>query len=162
MAAGKTPDKKKKTDWLIANNKKAYHDYTVLETFRAGIVLTGSEIKSIRNGKVAIKDSFARIENGELFLMGLHISAYEQASYNNHDPDRTRKLLMTKQEINKLHGKLKTSGLTLVPLKIYFLRCWVKVELGLCKGKKLHDKRATLIEKSAKRDIDRAMKSRNS
>lgn len=159
--ATKSNDKKTKKDWLIANNKKAYHEYTVLETYKAGIALTGTEIKSVRNGKVSIKEAFARIEKGELFLYSAHISPYEQGSYNNHEPERVRKLLMTKAEIRKLIGKLKTSGLTLIPLKLYFERCWVKVELGLCKGKKIHDKRDSMIEKSAKREIQRAMKMNN-
>lgn len=153
------PDKKKSS--LIASNKKAFHEYLVLDTFKAGIVLTGTEIKSIRNGKVSIKDSFARIEKGEVFLYGLHISQYDKGSYNNHDPERTRKLLLNKGEISKLTGKLKTSGLTLVPLRLFFERAWVKVDLGLCKGKKIHDKRKSMMEKDVKRTIDRAVKTFN-
>lgn len=146
---------------LVVNNKKAYHEYHVLETFKTGIVLTGTEIKSIRAGKVSMNDSHARIQNGEVFLYGLQISAYEQGSYNNHVPDRVRKLLLTKDEIKKLIGKTKESGLTLIPLKMFFERCWVKVDLGLCKGKKLHDKRDTISERDSKREIDRAIKSQN-
>lgn len=145
---------------LIVNNKKAYHEYHVLETFKAGIVLTGTEIKSIRGGKVSMNDSHARIEKGEVFLYGLQISPYEQGTVYNHQPDRVRKLLLTKGEIKKLIGKTKETGLTLVPVKMFFERCWVKVELGLCKGKKLHDKRETIAARDSKREIDRAMKGR--
>lgn len=151
---------KAKKDSLIASNKKAFHDYEVLETIMCGIVLTGTEIKSIRNGKVSIKDSFARIENGEVTLYGLFISPYEQGSYNNHEPERPRRLLLTKQEINKLVNKLKGSGYTLVPLKLFFQRAWVKVNIGVCKGKKVHDKRSAIMDRTIKRDVDRALKSR--
>ena len=146
---------------LVVNNKKAYHEYHVLETFKTGIVLTGTEIKSIRAGKVSMNDSHARIHNGEVFLYGLQISPYEQGTVYNHQPDRVRKLLLTKGEIKKLIGKTKESGLTLIPLKMFFERCWVKVELGLCKGKKLHDKRETIAARDSKREIDRAMKGRD-
>jgi SsrA-binding protein len=145
---------------LVVNNKKAYHEYHVLETFKAGIVLTGTEIKSIRGGKVSMNDSHARIQKGEVFLYGLQISPYEQGTVYNHEPNRVRKLLLTKGEIKKLIGKTKESGLTLVPLKMFFERCWVKVEIGLCKGKKLHDKRETITARDNKREIDRAMKGR--
>lgn len=146
---------------MVVNNKKAYHEYHVLETFKTGIVLTGTEIKSIRAGKVSMNDSHARIQNGEVFLYGLQISAYDQGSYNNHIPDRVRKLLLTKQEIKKLIGKTKETGYTLIPLKLFFERCWVKVDLGLCKGKKTHDKRDTISERDSKREIDRVMKQQN-
>jgi SsrA-binding protein len=146
---------------MVVNNKKAYHEYHVLETFKTGIVLTGTEIKSIRAGKVSMNDSHARIQNGEVFLYGLQISAYDQGSYNNHVPDRVRKLLLTKQEIKKLIGKTKETGYTLIPLKLFFERCWVKVDLGLCKGKKTHDKRDTISERDSKREIDRVMKQQN-
>lgn len=156
-----TKDKtSKKKNPVVVNNKKAFHEYIVLENFKAGIVLTGTEIKSIRNGKVSMSDSHARIEKGEVFLYGLQISPYEQGTHYNHQPDRTRKLLLTKQEIKKLIGKTKESGLTLIPLKLYFERCWVKIDLGLCKGKKTHDKRDTIAQRDAKREIDRAMKVR--
>jgi len=145
---------------LVVNNKKAYHEYIVLETFKAGIVLTGTEIKSIRGGKVSMNDAHARIEKNEVFLYGLQISLYEQGTVYNHVPDRVRKLLLTKGEIKKLIGKTKESGLTLIPLKLFFERCWVKVELGLCKGKKIHDKRETIAARDSKREIDRAMKGR--
>lgn len=146
---------------VIVNNKKAYHEYHVLETFRAGIVLTGTEIKSIRAGKVSMNDSHARIHNGEVFLYGMQVSLYEKGTHYNHEPDRLRKLLLTRQEIKKLTGKLKESGLTLIPLKLCFERCWVKVDLGVCKGKKLHDKREAIGKRDAEREIARAMKSRN-
>jgi SsrA-binding protein len=156
-----TKDKaSKKKNPVVVNNKKAFHEYIVLETFKAGIVLTGTEIKSIRNGKVSMSDSHARIEKGEVFLYGLQISPYEQGTHYNHQPDRVRKLLLTRQEIKKLIGKVKESGLTLIPLKLYFERCWVKVDLGLCKGKKIHDKRESVARRDAKREMDRAMKAR--
>ena len=156
--AGKTD--KKQTDRTVAHNKRAYHEYHVLETFKAGMVLTGTEIKSIRAGKVGLTEGFARIRNGEVYLYGVHIAPYEQGTHYNHEPLRTRKLLLTKKEIKRLIGKLKESGLTLVPLKMYFDRCWVKVDIGLCKGKKLYDKRDAIAAKDTKRDIDRAMKQR--
>ncbi len=151
--------KKKKTgSSLIASNKKAYHEYHVLEQLTAGIALTGTEIKSIRGGKVSLKQSFARVENGELFLYGLYIAPYEQGSYNNHDPGRVRKLLVTKKEIKRLVGKIKEDGLTIVPIRLFFSRAWVKVELGLCKGKKLYDKRADMKKKDQSREMNRAIK----
>ncbi|MCE3236079.1 MAG: smpB [Vampirovibrio sp.] len=155
-----TKDKAARKSSVVVNNKKAYHEYHVLESFKAGIVLTGTEIKSIRAGKVSMADSHARIQNGEVFLYGLQISPYEQGTHYNHQPDRVRKLLLTKPEIKKLIGKTKESGLTLIPLKLFFERCWVKVDLGLCKGKKLHDKRESISQRDTKREIDRAMKSR--
>lgn len=151
---------KKRQSSMVANNKKAFHEYNVLETYKTGIVLTGTEIKSIRNGKVSMSDSHARIHNGEVFLHGLHISPYEQGGHYNHEPDRVRKLLLTKKEIKKLIGKTKESGITLIPLKVFFERCWVKVNLGLCKGKKIHDKRETIAKRDQKRDMDRALKNR--
>lgn len=156
-----TKEKSARKSRVVVNNKKAYHEYHVLENFKAGIVLTGTEIKSIRAGKVSMADSHARIQNGEVFLYGLQISPYDKGTHYNHQPDRVRKLLMTKSEIKKLIGKLKESGLTLVPLKLFFERCWVKVDLGLCKGKKIHDKREAITQRDTKREIDRAMKSRN-
>ena len=154
-----TKDKATRHSGRIVGNKKAFHEYHILETFKAGIVLTGTEIKSLRLGKVSMNDSHARIEKNEIFLYGLQITPYEQGSYNNHKPDRVRKLLLTRSEINKLIGKLKESGLTLIPLSMYFERCWVKVDLALGKGKKLHDKRADIQERDGKRQIERAMKS---
>ena len=149
---------KERQSRLIASNKKAYHEYHVLETFKAGIVLTGTEIKSIRNGKVSLNEGFARLEKGEILLYGMHVSPYEKGTHYNHDPDRTRKLLLTKGEIQKLIGKTKESGLTLIPLRIYFDRCWVKVDIGLCKGKKLYDKRETIQARDSKREIERSLK----
>lgn len=155
-------DKAARHSGRIAGNKKAFHEYHVLETFKAGIVLTGTEIKSIRLGKVSMNDSHARIEKNEVFLYGLQITPYERGGYTNHKADRVRKLLLTRTEIKKLIGKLKESGLTLIPLSLYFDRCWVKLDLALCKGKKLHDKRADIQEREGKRQIERVMKSQRS
>lgn len=143
-----------------AANRKALHDYFVLERFEAGVELFGTEVKSIRAGTVNLKDSFCTVKNGELFAHGIHISPYEHGSYYNRDPDRPKRLLMHKREILKLHARVMQDGLTLVPLSLYFKDGRVKVELGLCKGKKLYDKRDAAAERSAKRDMDRAMKER--
>ena len=143
---------------IIAENRKARHDYIIEESFEAGIVLTGTEVKSMRGGRINLKDSYAQIENGELFLHGMHISPYEQGNIFNVDPLRSRKLLMHKKEIMRLLGKVQTDGLTLVPLKAYFDRDKVKIELALVRGTKLYDKRQAAAEKSAKREIDRALK----
>ncbi len=145
---------------LIAPNKKARHDYFVMETYEAGIELFGTEVKSIRRGQVNLKDSYCFVEKGELFVSGMHISPYEQGNIFNKDPMRIRRLLMHKKEINKLLGLVTQQGLTLVPLSMYFRGSRVKLEIGLCKGKKLYDKRATEAKKQAGRDIERAMKSR--
>jgi len=145
---------------IIAQNRKARFDYHIEEIYEAGIVLKGTEVKSIREGKVNIKDSFARVEKGELFLYNMHISPYEQGNIFNHDPLRTRKLLMHKIEINRLIGLTKEKGLTLVPIRLYLKNSRVKVELGLAKGKRTHDKRKALQEKAAKREIERAFKER--
>lgn len=142
----------------VAQNKKAYHDYFVLETYEAGIELFGTEVKSIRGGKVNLKDSWCSIENGEIFVNAMHISPYEQGNIFNRDPMRVRKLLMHKREINRLFGVTKQQGLTLIPLSIYFLKGRAKLEVGLCKGKKNYDKRATLAQKDAKRDIERNLR----
>jgi SsrA-binding protein len=131
----------------------------VLDTLEAGIVLTGTEIKSIRQGKVSITDAFARIENGQVYLYGSQIAPYAQGNIHNHAQDRVRKLLLSRPEIDRLIGKTKEQGLTLIPLKFYFSRAWVKVEIGLCKGKKLHDKRDSIKEREGKREIQRAIKS---
>lgn len=144
----------------IAENRKARHEYFVLESFETGIELFGTEVKSIRQGSVNLKESWVDIENGELFVRGMHISPYEKGNIFNKDPLRTRKLLMHKKEIMRLFGKVKQDGLTLVPLSIYFKGSLVKMQLGLCKGKKLYDKRASDAERSAKRDMDRALKAR--
>ncbi|MBQ8551729.1 MAG: SsrA-binding protein SmpB [Clostridia bacterium] len=145
---------------LIAPNKKARHDYFVMETYEAGIELFGTEVKSIRRGQVNLKDSYCFVEKGELFVSGMHISPYEQGNIFNKDPMRIRRLLMHKKEINKLLGLVTQQGLTLVPLSMYFRGSRVKLEVGLCKGKKLYDKRDTEAKKQAGRDIERAMKSR--
>ena len=145
----------------ITVNRAARHEYFVLETYEAGIELFGTEIKSIRNGSVNLKESWADIQNGEVFVYGMHISPYEKGNIFNRDPFRVRKLLLHKKEINKLYGKLKQDGLTLVPLSLYYKGPRVKMELGLCKGKKLYDKREDAAKRDAKRNIDRAMKDFN-
>lgn len=145
---------------VIADNRKARHDYFVLEALEAGIELVGTEVKSIRTGSVNLKDSWVDIVNGEMLVMGMHISPYEKGNIFNRDPVRPRKLLVHRREIAKWSAELKQQGLTLVPLKLYFKGSRVKVEVGLCKGKKLYDKRASTAERDAKRDIDRAMKER--
>ena len=150
---------KAKADNLISDNRKARHDYHIHDTFEAGIVLTGTEIKSIRQGKLNLKDSFCRIDDrGELWLMGVHISSYEQGNRFNHDPERTRKLLMHKAEIAKLLGQVKEKGCSLVPLNFHFSRGLVKVTLGLVTGKKNYDKRQDIAERDAKRDISRRIR----
>ena len=143
---------------ILIDNRKARHDYHILDTYEAGIVLKGTEVKSIRAGKANLKDSYARVEKGELFLYNMHISPYEQGNRFNHEPKRTRRLLMHKHEINRLLGRTKEKGLSLVPLKLYFKNNKVKVELALAKGKKLHDKRRALAERDAKREMERARK----
>ena len=143
----------------VSNNKKAYHDYFVLETFEAGIELFGTEVKSVRAGKINLKDSWVGFKNGEIFANGMHISPYEMGNIFNRDPLRPKKLLMHKREINRLFGRTKQEGLTLIPLSVYFLKGKAKVELGLCKGKKLYDKRETDAKKDANRQAERALKS---
>jgi SsrA-binding protein len=144
---------------IIVNNKKARHDYFIEDTYEAGLVLTGTEIKSIRNGKVSIKESYARIEKGELFIYGMHISPYEQGNIFNVDPLRPRKLLLHKKEIDKIMGQIKLNGLTLVPLNIYINEDGrAKMELALARGKKLYDKRDTMAKKDSDRRMERAMK----
>ena len=151
----------KKERKLVANNKKAYHDYFIEETYEAGIVLTGTEIKSVRQGKVSIKESYAKIENGEMFLYGMNISPYEQGNRYNVEPLRPRKLLLHKQEIRKLIGYTTIKGLTLVPLKMYINEEGrAKVELGVARGKKNYDKRDDIAKRDAKRDMDRKLKER--
>jgi len=139
---------------ILATNRKAYHDYYILETYEAGIVLKGTEVKSAKQGRINLKDSYAKIENGEIYLINAHISPYTHGNVYNHDPKRTRKLLMHKREIMKLYGKVKEKGLTLIPLKAYIKNGKVKIELGLCKGKKKYDKRAEI----RKRDLEREMR----
>lgn len=144
----------------IAANRKAFHDYFVLERFEAGISLAGTEVKSIRAGQVNMKDSFCTVKDGELFVRGMHISPYEHGNIFNKDPVRPRKLLMHKREILKLNARVMQDGVALIPLGLYFKDGKVKVELGLCKGKKLHDKRDSEAERESKRDMDRMMKER--
>ena len=146
---------------LIANNKKAYHDYFILEKYEAGIVLHGTEVKSLRMGKCSVKEAFIRIENGEMYIYGMHISPYEKGNIFNKDPLRVRKLLLHKKEIEKIFGKMKEKGNTVVPLQVYFSGSLVKVEIGLAKGKKLYDKRNDDAKREATRDIERTMKERN-
>ena len=146
---------------LIANNKKAYHDYFILETYEAGISLAGTEVKSMRMGKCSNKESFIRIENGEVFVYGMHISPYEKGNICNKDPLRVRKLLLHRQEINKLLGKMKEKGMTVVPLKVYLKGSLVKVEIGLERGKKLYDKRAEIAKKDQAREAQRDFKISN-
>jgi SsrA-binding protein len=146
---------------LIANNKKAYHDFFIEEKYECGIALHGTEVKSLRMGKCSIKEAFIRIENGEVFIYGMHISPYEKGNIFNKDPLRVKKLLMHKQEINKLLGKIKEKGYTLVPLQVYFSNGKAKVEIGLAKGKKLYDKRDDIAKKDAKREAEREFKVRN-
>ena len=146
---------------LIANNKKAYHDYFILDTYEAGIALAGTEVKSLRMGKCSIKESFVRIENGEVFIYGMHISPYEKGNIFNKDPLRELKLLLHKAEINKLLGKMKEKGIAIVPLKVYFKGSLVKVEIGLARGKKLYDKRQDIAKKDQQREASRDFKIRN-
>lgn len=149
----------KTTDRSIAVNRRAFHEYHVEDTYTAGIVLQGTEVKSLREGKASLTEGFARVNNGEVFLYGVTIQPYKHGTHYNHDPVRTRKLLLKKDEIRKLTGKLQSQGLTLIPLKMYFDRCWVKVELGVCKGKKLHDKREAMKTRDTKRELARVQKS---
>ena len=145
----------------IAANRKAFHDYFILERFEAGIVLAGTEVKSVRNGQINLKDSFCTVKDGELWARGIHISPYEKGNIFNKDPVRPRKLLMHKREIMKLQARVMQDGVALIPLSLYFKDSRVKVELGLCKGKKLHDKRESDAERESRREIDRVMKERN-
>ena len=146
---------------MAANNKKAYHDYFILENYEAGIALHGTEVKSLRMGKGSIKEAFIRIEKGEVYLYGMHISPYEKGNIFNKDPLRVRKLLMHKYEINKLLGKIKEKGYTLVPLNIYFKGSLVKVEVGLARGKKLYDKREAIAKKDQRREAEKDFKIKN-
>lgn len=151
----------KETVKLVANNKKAYHDFFILDTYEAGIALHGTEVKSLRMGKCSIKESFIRIENGEVFIYGMHVSPYEKGNIFNKDPLRVKKLLLHKSEINKLLGKIKEKGMSVVPLKVYFKGSLVKVEIGLAKGKKLYDKREDIAKKDQQREAQRDFKVRN-
>jgi SsrA-binding protein len=145
---------------VVAQNKKAYHDYFIEETYEAGIVLQGTEIKSIRAARLNLKDAYARIHNGEMFLYNLHVSPYEQGNRYNHDPLRTRKLLLHKRQISTLIGETKEAGYALIPLKVYLKNGYAKVLIGLAKGKKKYDKREDLKQKEAKREIERAFRDR--
>lgn len=143
---------------IISKNRKAFHDFHIFDKYIAGMVLVGTEIKSIRNGAVNLKDSFAKIEDNEIFLYNCHISKYEQGNRYNHEPERKRKLLLTKKEILKMVGKIKKEGYTIVPLELFLSRGFAKVELGLAKGKKLYDKREDLAKKAQSRDMERHLK----
>lgn len=145
---------------IVAQNRKAFHDYSIEDTVEAGIQLLGTEVKSLRDGKANLKDSYVLIKDGEVFLFNCHISPYSHGNIMNHDPVRTRKLLLHKKEIERLRGKAQQKGYTLVPLKIYFKGPYAKVEVGLAKGKREYEKRETIKEREAKRDIERAMRSR--
>lgn len=144
----------------IAKNRRARYDYSILDTFEAGLVLTGSEVKSLRDGKANLSDAYGTVRDGEIYILNLHISPYERASYNNHEPTRTRKLLLHKREIERLIGAIERQGLTLVPLELYFKRGIAKVVLALGKGKKLHDKRESERTRDADREIARAVRTR--
>ncbi|MBQ9945703.1 MAG: SsrA-binding protein SmpB [Clostridia bacterium] len=146
------------TERSVAQNKKAYHDYFVEETYEAGIELYGTEVKSIREGRVNLKDSWCHIKDGEIFAYGMHISPYEKGNIFNRDPLRPKKLLMHKREINKLFGLMKQQGYALIPLSVYFVRGRAKLKIGLCKGKKLYDKREDAAKKAANRDIERSLR----
>ncbi len=145
----------------IAQNKKAFHEYFVIESFETGIELFGTEVKSIRQGRVNLKDAWCTVEDGELYVKGMHISPYEQGNIFNRDPMRVRKLLMHKREIMRLYGTVKQEGYSLIPISLYFKGSKVKLQLGLCKGKKLYDKRSDMAAKAAKRDMERAVKMHN-
>ena len=153
--------KKESNDRLVANNKKAYHDYFIEEKYEAGISLAGTEVKSLRMGKCSIKEAFIRIERGEVFVYGMHISPYEKGNIFNKDPLRVRKLLLHRSEINKMEGKIAEKGFTLVPLRVYFKGSLVKVEIGVAKGKKLYDKRQDIAKKDMKREAEREFKVKN-
>lgn len=156
----KETSKEAPQDRAVAENRKARHEYFIDETFEAGIALVGTEVKSIRLGKVSLQDGFARVENGEVFLYNVHVSPYEQGNRFNHDPKRVRKLLLHKREIMRLLGQVRQAGFTLVPLRLYLKRGRVKVLLGLARGKRQYDKRRTIAEREAKRRIDQALRRR--
>ncbi len=145
-------------DRVVATNRRARHEYEILETFEAGLVLRGTEVKSLRTGQVNFKDSYGTVRNSELWLLGCHISPYSHGTDANHDPERDRKLLLHRREITRLTGKVAERGLTVVPLKLYFKAGRAKIEIGLARGKKLHDKRATLRERETRREMDKAIR----
>jgi SsrA-binding protein len=153
------PDEKPEIE-SIAKNRRARHDYAIIDTYEAGLVLTGSEVKSLREGKANLSDAYGIVRNGEIFIINLHISVYERASYNNHEPTRTRKLLLHKREIGRLIGAIERQGLTLIPLELYFKRGIAKVAIALGKGKKQHDKREDAKARDADREIARAVRTR--
>ena len=157
MSKDKTPDSDRQS---IARNREARHNYHILDTWEAGIVLTGTEVKALREGKANITDAFGTVKNGEIFLLNLHISPYERGGYVNHEPTRTRKLLLHRKEIRRLIGGMEREGLTLVPLELYFKKGVAKVALALGKGKKLHDKRETARQRDADREMARALRNR--
>jgi SsrA-binding protein len=148
---------KEKGRKVVASNRKARHDYAILDTYEAGLSLTGTEVKSLRAGRASLVDAFAQISNGEVFLYGMHIPEYAHGTWTNHEPRRTRKLLLNRGEIDRLMGKTQETGLTLVPLSIYFADGWAKVEIGLARGKRAYDKRQDLAKRDADREIARAM-----
>jgi len=156
VASGKK--KEQKTGTPSIKNRKAWHEFSIEDSFEAGLVLTGTEVKSLRNGNASFGDAFAYLKSGEVWLKDLYIKPFEQGSYNNHDPRRERKLLLKRDEIRKLDRAVNQKGVTLVPLKLYFTRGLAKIQLGLAKGKKKYDKRASIAEKDVKRDLDRELK----
>jgi len=146
---------REKSRKVVATNRRARHDYTILDTYEAGIALTGTEVKSLRAGRVSLVDAFAQVEDGEVFLHGMHIPEYTHGTWTNHEPRRVRKLLLHKAEIHRLVGKVRETGLTLVPLSVYFSNGWAKVEIGLARGRKAYDKRQALAKRDAEREISR-------
>jgi SsrA-binding protein len=158
--AGKATKEERRADRVVTTNRRAFHEYFIVETIEAGIVLTGSEIKSIREGKISISEAYARIEDGELWLIGSRISPYSHASYANHDPDRPRKLLVHKSQIRELRAMVEQKGMTIVPLRVVLKQGKAKVEIGVGRGKKLYDKRASEAEREASRDVLRALRER--
>jgi SsrA-binding protein len=161
MAAQAASSNRESGRKFIAQNRKARHDYAVIDTFEAGVMLTGTEVKSLRLGRASLTDGFATIDDGEVFLRNVHIPEYEQGSWTNHEPRRTRKLLLHRDEIRKIQGKLRDEGITLVPLQVYFENGYAKVELALARGKKSYDKRQDLATRDAQREITRALGRRN-
>jgi SsrA-binding protein len=149
-------------DRVVATNRRARHEYEILETLEAGLVLRGTEVKSLRNGQVNFKDSYVTVRNGEPWLLGCHVSPYSHGTDANHDPERDRKLLLHRREITRLIGKISEKGLTVVPLKLYFKQGRIKIEIGLARGKKLHDKRATLRERETRREMEKAARAARS
>lgn len=158
QAGGKPEAKEEDRIKVVSDNRRARHEYEVIEVFQAGIELFGTEVKSMRQGRANLQDSFARVEDGELWLYNCHVSPYDHGNRFNHEPTRKRKLLMHAKEIRKLKSRMQEKGLTLIPLKIYFKRNWVKVDVALARGKKLHDKREAIAQRDSKRQLDRLVK----